>query len=601
MNAPDPSRTRANLGPMPQWDLSDLYPAMDSPLIDRDLTALLAEARAFEERYKDRLGDLAGDQLAGAVKLFENLQDRIGRIMSYAGLMFTTDQTDPKIGQFYQTMQERVNDVTLPLLFFTLELNRLEDAALEKKFSASAALEHYRPWIRDLRLFRPYQLSDTLEKLLLEKSLTARNAWTRLFDETIAAMRVTVDGESLTEAEALHLLSEKDAAKRRAAAMALSKAFEDRIALFALVTNTLAKDKEIEDRWRGLPAPETARHISNVVEAEVVEALHEAVVASFPRIAHRYYAMKAKWLGGERLDWWDRNAPLPQDEDRVIPWAEAQTIVLDAYRRFSPQLADIGQRFFREGWIDAPVRPGKASGAFSHPTVPSAHPYILMNYQGKTRDVMTLAHELGHGVHQVLAAGQGALMADTPLTLAETASVFGEQLTFQALLAQAEGAQKKRLLTMKVEDMLNTVVRQIAFYRFEKKVHAERRQGELTPERLGELWLEVQAESLGPALNFTPEYRHFWCYIPHFIHSPFYVYAYAFGDCLVNALYARYQDAHQGFQDKYLAMLAQGGRLRHKELLAPFGLDASDPAFWQKGLGVIEDFVSQLEALDKAG
>jgi oligoendopeptidase F len=383
------------------------------------------------------------------------------------------------------------------------------------------------------------------------------------------------------------------------AADALAETFKANMRVITLVTNVLAKDKEISDNWRGFKDIADSRHLANRVEREVVEALVEAVRAAYPRLSHRYYKLKAKWLGKEKLAHWDRNAPLPTSDNRVIPWVEAQDTVLTAYGKFSPKMAEIARRFFDDRWIDAPTRPGKAPGAFAHPTVPSAHPYVLVNYQGKTRDVMTLAHELGHGVHQVLAGPNGALMAPTPLTLAETASVFGEMLTFKSLLAKAATpAEKKSMLASKVEDMLNTVVRQIAFYNFERKVHTERRQGESTSERLNEIWLEVQGESLGPAIEFAPGYETFWTYIGHFIHSPFYVYAYAFGDCLVNSLYARYELANEGFQDKYFALLAAGGTKHHTELLAPFGLDATDPQFWSLGLGVIEGMIDELEKLE---
>ena len=329
-----------------------------------------------------------------------------------------------------------------------------------------------------------------------------------------------------------------------------------------------------------------------------MDALVAAVVESFPRLSHRYYAMKAKWLGLDRMKHWDRNAPLPGDLDRTIPWSAARDQVLGAYAAFSPELAEMGRDFFEKPWIDAALRPGKASGAFAHPTVPSAHPYLLLNYHGKSRDVMTLAHELGHGVHQRLAAGQGYLMSGTPLTLAETASVFGEMLTFRAMLdAETDPARRRLMLASKVEDMLNTVVRQIAFYRFETLVHDERRKGEVSSERLAEIWMSVQVESLGPAFDFTPDYGVYWSYIPHFVHTPFYVYAYAFGDCLVNALYGVYQDGQvPDFERKYLDLLRAGGTLRHQELLAPFGLDASEPAFWKRGLDVISGFIDELEA-----
>ena len=583
---------------LPEWDLSDLYPGRDSEPLARDLAQLADDAEAFRERYQGRLADLSGAALGAAIETYEQLQEQSGRIISYASLVHAGDLADPEIGRFFQTMQERINTVSTTLLFFTLELNRLDDADLKAK-EADPALTGYRPWLRDTRAFRPHQLSDEIEKLLHEKYVAGRAAWTRLFDETIADLRFTIGGKELTEAEAFDLLSDRDPEIRREAALVIGDVLGKHARTFALITNTLAKDKEIEDRWRRFARPISSRNLSNFVEDNVVDALIAAVRDSYPRLAHRYYKLKAGWFGVEALPFWDRNAPLPEDEDRLIPWPEAEETVLSAYGAFSPELAAVGGRFFAGGWIDAPVRPGKASGAFAHPTVPSAHPYLLLNYQGRVRDVMTLAHELGHGVHQVLAAKQGYLMADTPLTLAETASVFGEMLTFRALLArETDPKSRKIMLAAKVEDMLNTVVRQIAFATFELAVHDERREAELTPDRLGEIWLKVQRESLGPALSLDEPYRHYWTYIPHFIHTPFYVYAYAFGDCLVNSLYAVYQDAHQGFAEKYLELLRAGGTLRHQELLAPFGLDAADPSFWSKGLSVITGFIDELEGLD---
>jgi oligoendopeptidase F len=588
---------KAALGPLPQWDLSDLYPGRDSAELKRDLETGEAEAKAFHERYQGKLAALSGAELGAAIATYERLQESLGRVMSYASLVHATDMSDPEIGRFYQTTHEKVNDIETQLLFFALEVNRIEDGALDAKLAAPE-LARYAPWLRDVRSFRPYQLSDELERLLHEKSVAGRAAWMRLFDETEAALRFRINGKTLTSAEALHLLSDRHSATRKAAAKGLGEVFGKNVRLFSLITNTLAKDKEVEDRWRGFKRPISARNLSNFVEDEVVDALIGAVRDAFPRLSHRYYRLKAKWFGVEQLPYWDRNAPLPDEDDRSFPWREAQRIVLDAYAAFSPDLAAIGRRFFEHRWIDAPVKPGKASGAFAHPTVPSAHPYLLLNYQGKSRDVMTLAHELGHGVHQVLAAPQGNLMADTPLTLAETASVFGEMLTFRAMLAaETDPRRRKAMLAGKVEDMLNTVVRQIAFVEFEIRVHDERRTGELTPERIGEIWMDVQRESLGPAIGFEDEYRWYWTYIPHFIHSPFYVYAYAFGDCLVNSLYAVYQGAAPGFAQKYLDMLRAGGSKRHKELLAPFGLDASDPNFWKKGLAVVEGFIAELEAM----
>jgi oligoendopeptidase F len=585
----------AVLGDLPTWNLADLYSSPAGSDLESDLKRAAQEAEAFATDYEGKIAGLDGKTLGAAVARFETLSDLMGRIGSYAQLYYAQDQADPKRGQFAQNVSEKLNDIGTKLLFFRLELNKIEDADLAVKLE-HPALAKYAPWLRDVRLFRPHQLSDELEKYQHDQSVVGSSAWSRLFDETIARLRYPFRNEMLSEPQILDKLSSKDASVRQDAAKSFGKVQGDNIAVFSLVMNTLIKDKEIDDRWRKYQRPQSYRNLANVVEDEVVDALAGAVKAAYPRLAHRYYKLKAKWFGVDRMPYWDRNAPLPEHDDRTIPWPEAEKIVLDAYGAFSPDLAAVGRQFFGTGWIDAPARPGKSPGAFAHPTVPSAHPYLLLNYQGKVRDVMTLAHELGHGVHQVLAARQGALMADTPLTLAETASVFGEMLTFQSLLKSAPDARtRKAMLAGKVEDMLNTVVRQIAFYDFETRLHAERRNGELTPDAIGEIWMAVQSESLGPAFQFDDEYKHYWSYVGHFIHSPFYVYAYAFGDCLVNSLYAAYQSGLPDFQSKYLEMLKAGGVKRHKELLAPFGLDASDPAFWDKGLGVIAGFVDELE------
>jgi len=591
----------ADLGHLPNWNLADLYPAHDAPALAEDLARAAREAEAFEARYKGKLEEMAkrsGAELAGAIREMEALDDLMGRLGSFAGLFYTEDTTDPVRQKFYGDINEKLTAASTHLLFFTLELNRIDDAVLDAA-AADPALAHYRPWLDDIRMARPYQLEDRIEQLFHEKSVSGAAAWNRLFDETMAGLRFDVKGERLPIEPTLTLLQDPDGATRKQAAEALGATFKENLSTFTLITNTLAKDKEISDRWRGFEDIADSRHLANRVEREVVDALVAAVRDAYPDLSHRYYAMKARWFGSDTLDYWDRNAPLPLADTRKIPWTEARDLVLGAYDRFSPKMAEIAGDFFAKNWIDAPARPGKAPGAFAHPTVPSAHPYVLVNYQGRTRDVMTLAHELGHGVHQVLAAPNGALMAPTPLTLAETASVFGEMLTFKTLLAEAETAEKRKiLLAGKVEDMLNTVVRQIAFYTFERKVHAARREGELTADQLCELWMSVQGESLGPAVRFGPGYETFWTYIPHFIHSPFYVYAYAFGDCLVNSLYAVYEDAEEGFQDKYFAMLAAGGTKHHSELLAPFGLDATDPAFWHKGLSVISGFIDEIERMD---
>jgi oligoendopeptidase F len=604
--APVKSRPQvaADLGALPEWNLADLYSSIDAPEFRADLDRSETESVAFEKAYKGRLSELAaatqgGQSLAEPVRRYEALQDLIGRLASYASLVYFGNTADPAIAKFYGDVQERLTTISLHLLFFALELNRVDDAVIEKAM-ADPALGHYRPWIEDLRKDKPYQLEDRIEQLFHEKSVSGYSAWNRLFDETIGDLRFKVASNELTIEPTLSLLQDPDEKKRKAAAEALAKTFKANIRVFSRITNTLAKDKDISDRWRGFQDVADERHLSNRVEREVVDALVSAVQAAYPKLSHRYYALKAKWFGKKSLPHWDRNAPLPEVKMRTIAWPEARDTVLSAYGAFSPVMEKIAERFFDDRWIDAPVRPGKAPGAFAHPTVPSAHPYVLLNYQGKPRDVMTLAHELGHGVHQVLAAPNGPLMAPTPLTLAETASVFGEMLTFKKLLAATRNpVERKAMLAAKVEDMINTVVRQIAFYTFERRIHTERKSGELTSERIGQLWMEVQNESLGPAIELKPGYETFWSYIPHFIHSPFYVYAYAFGDCLVNSLYAVYEKADVGFADRYLAMLAAGGTKHHSELLKPFGLDARDPNFWSGGLGVVERLIGELEELDR--
>jgi oligoendopeptidase F len=592
--------TAPSTATVPHWNLTDLYFGTADPAIEADFGRLERQSAAFREAFEGRVESLDAEGLAGAIERYEAIEQGLGRLHAFAQLMFSADATLAASGQFYQSVSERASDVAASLLFFPLALNRIEDAALDAMLG-TPALARYAPWLRDLRAMRPHQLSDEAERLMHDKEVTGASAWSRLFDETIAGLRVSLAGEEVTLSAALNRLSDPDRGMREAAGRAIGAVLQRQAKLFTLITNTLAKDKAIDDAWRHYPSAIAARNRSNRVEDAVVEALVAAVGQSYPRLSHRYYTLKAGWLGLDRLEHWDRNAPLPGDDDPPIGWDAAQAHVLAAYRAFSPELAMIGQRFFDHPWIDAVPRPGKSGGAFAHPTVPDVHPYILLNYHGRARDVMTLAHELGHGIHQSLAAGHGYLMARTPLTLAETASVFGEMLTFRSLLdAETDPARRRLMLARKIEDMLNTVVRQIAFFQFERRLHDRRRAGELLPEEIGQIWLDVQRDSLGPAFNFTDEYRMFWAYVPHFIHSPFYVYAYAFGDCLVNALYGVYRDeaaAGRGdaFVRRYTELLRAGGTLRHGELLAPFGIDAADPAFWQRGLDVIAGFIDELE------
>ena len=586
------------LGNLPDWDLSDLYTSDDAPELQADLDWLATECAAFAADYEGKLASLSADDLLTCVQRNEKISQVSGRIMSYAGLRYYQLTTDAERAQFMSNCQEKLTNFTTPLVFFTLELNRLEDEQLAAAFAHNADLARYEPVFRRIRAMKPHQLSDELEKFLHDLGVVG-DAWERLFDETIAGLTFQVDGEDYNIEGTLNFLTDKARTKREAAARELARVFSENLKIFSRVHNTAAKEKEVIDRWRQMPTAQTGRHLSNDVEPEVVEALRNAVVAAYPRLSHRYYELKRKWLGLDRMQVWDRNAPLPMEDDRIVGWDEARKTVMDAYTAFDPRLGALAEPFFDKGWIDAGVKPGKAPGAFAHPTVTNVHPYVMLNYLGKPRDVMTLAHELGHGVHQVLAAEQGEMLSSTPLTLAETASVFGEMLTFRAMLDGAETQeQRKVLLAGKVEDMINTVVRQIAFYDFECKLHAARRKSELTPDDINALWMSVQAESLGPAFDYMDGYETFWAYIPHFVHSPFYVYAYAFGDGLVNALYAVYASGADGFQDKYIDMLKAGGSKHHKELLAPFGLDASDPAFWDKGLTMISDMIDELEAME---
>ena len=587
-----------DLGNLPEWDLSDLYAAPDAPELKRDLDWLEQACARFAADYEGKLASLDAATLLELVQRHEKIEGIAGRIMSFAGLRYYQLTTDAERTKFLSDMQDRITTFTTPLVFFTLELNRLDDGVLDAHFAANSDLARYKPAFDRIRAMKPYQLSDELEKFLHDLGVVG-DAWERMFDETIAGLTFNVDGEELTIEGTLNLLTEQDRSKREAASRELARVFSDNIRTFARVHNTQTKEKEILDRWRGMPTPQSGRHLSNDVEPEVVEALRNAVVAAYPRLSHRYYELKRKWLGLDVMQVWDRNAPLPMEETRVVDWADARATVMNAYSVFDPRMGEIAKPFFTDGWIDAAVKPGKAPGAFAHPTVTDVHPYVMLNYLGKPRDVMTLAHELGHGVHQVLAAGQGEMLSSTPLTLAETASVFGEMLTFRRMLDNATSqAERKIMLAGKVEDMINTVVRQIAFYDFECKLHDARRAGELTPDDINALWMSVQAESLGPAFEFMEGYETFWAYIPHFVHSPFYVYAYAFGDGLVNALYAVYQEQPEGFQEKYFDMLKAGGSKHHSDLLAPFGLDASDPAFWDKGLSMIEGFIEELEGME---
>ena len=594
----DHSKGSAELGQLPDWNLNDLYTSTDAKELVNDLNWLEKECDEFAKNYEGKLKFLSADEMLKCVIRNEKISSISGRIISYAGLLYYQKTTDADRAKFLSDMQEKITIFTTKLVFFSLEINSLDDDFLESLFKENVKLSRYKPVFEKIRALKPYQLSDEIEKFLHDLGIVG-DAWEKLFDETIAGLKFKIGGETLNIEATLNFLTDQKRENRKNATHELARVFGENIKIFTRVHNTQAKEKEIIDRWRKMPTPQMGRHLANQVEPEVVEALRNAVVKAYPKISHRYYELKRKWLGLETMQVWDRNAPLPMESDRLVTWDQAQTIVTDAYTNFDSRMSDLITPFFNKGWIDAGVKPGKAPGAFAHPTVTDVHPYIMLNYLGKPRDVMTLAHELGHGVHQVLASSQGQMLSSTPLTLAETASVFGEMLTFQQMLDNStDKNERKVLLANKVEDMINTVVRQIAFYDFECKLHDARKKGELTPSNINSLWMSVQSESLGPAFEFVEGYETFWAYIPHFVHSPFYVYAYAFGDGLVNALYATYEENPNGFEDKYFKMLSAGGSKHHKELLEPFGLDASDPEFWSKGLSMISGMIDELETFN---
>ena len=587
---------------LPSWSLNDLYDSFSSPRIKTDQEEVRRVAEKLVTTWKSKLHEADADTLAGIITDYENIAEKLGRMTSFADLAFAADMSDPEIGKQAQMMRELESEISAMLVFVELELADMSDDHMASLLS-SPAMAYWQPWIRIVRAFRPHQLSDELETMLIERQPSGRAAWIRLFDETATGLRFPIDDAMVSEAEVLDMMTDEDPAVREKAGLARSKVLDENKRLMTLIFNTIAKDKSVDDKWRHFDRPVSSRNLANDVEDDVVDALAQTVTSRMPDLTHRYYALKARWMGKDILPWWDRNAPLPGEDNRKFTWDEAKSLILEAFGDFDPMMAEVAGWFFDRGWIDAPQRDGKASGAFSHPTVPSAHPYILMNFSGNVRDVMTLAHELGHGIHQVLAAPRGHLMCSTPLTLAETASVFGEMLVFRKLLDSTEDRGHRRaLLAGKIEDMLNTVVRQIGFHNFETRFHDARKDGELTPDQVADIWMETQAVALGPSIDIDETYRPIWGFIPHFIHVPFYVYAYAFGDCLVNALWQVYAKADDGqakedFVRHYLDLLRAGGTNRHDVALAPFGLDAHDSGFWSLGLDMITGMIDELETL----
>ena len=590
---------KLELGPLPEWNLDDLYPGTDSKELKRDFEWLEKACADFSASYQGKIVSLDSDQLFECIQAREKIDSIAARIKAFADLGFSLDSSDPARGKFSGDCNERITGLVSPLVFFEVEFNRIPEADYEAMLEAEPGLRRYRQALDGCRKLRPHQLSPELERYISERAVVGRSAWTRLFDETISSMRFRVGDASLNIQQALDRMNSPARAAREESTKAFSKEFAERLPLFALITNTLAKDKEIDDGWRKYETPQSARHLSNEVEPEVVDAMTKAVADAYPAVSHRYYCLKAKWLGLDKLEIWDRNAPLPDSDERRIPWKTAKSIVLDSFDSFSPRMAGTASDFFENGWIDAGVKDGKSPGGFCHPTAAAVHPYILVNYQGQPRDVMVLAHELGHGVHQVLSAEQGEWLSQTPLTLAETASVFGEMLTFRSLLEQVKTPIERRsLLAGKVEDMINTVVRQVAFHIFESRLHERRRKGELTKDEINSIWIETQRECLGSAFNFMDGYEVFWAYIPHFVFAPFYVYSYAFGSGLAQALFAGSQCSPEGFADRYLELLNAGGSRPYREMLNPFGIDVADPKFWDAGLTTVSDLIDKLEELE---
>lgn len=596
-----PFQTPADSAEAPLWDLTDFYASRQDPRIEADLVrarALVDELNALEGRLLEARSDAAvlGERLDRAVTLYEQASDLLGGLGAYAFLAASTDRNDAGAQGFEATVREKITAIATPTVWVTLEINQLEEAEIEAALTAAPAAARWRPWLRRVRAMKPHELSQELETFLAERGPISAQ-WPRLFDETLAAMKVKAGKDELTLAEALNRLSDPKAARRKAAAEGLNEALGARVKTMALVLNTVAADKALEDKWRGFKRPADGRHLANEVDGDAVDAMAEAVGAAYPRLSHRYYALKARAMGKVKLDQWDRNAPIETTAPRGYDWAQGRELVLESFSDLGAEFADRAKGFFDKPWIDGRARPGKQSGAYAHPVTSDRHPYVFLNWMGERRDVLTLAHELGHGVHQTLAAGQGSLLADTPLTLAETASIFAEGLTFDRLLTTAPKAEQRGLLAGRIEDGLNTVVRQIAFHRFETRFHDERAKGELPVERIGEIWLEEMGGSLGPAVTLNPGYEHWWSYVSHFVHSPFYVYAYAFGDLLVAALMETRAKDPDGFTPLYRELLAGGGSKGYVEALAPFGLNPRDPAFWTIGTKRLEGLIDRFEAL----
>ena len=578
---------------LPIWKLNQFYESIEDNQINKDFKNLFTKSKNFQNKYRGNLNLLDRKSLINSLEEYEKIEEIIQKIQSFAYLTYCTDQLVDKIKKFYQEVEEKISNVEKNLIFYGIELNKLSSKKLDF-FSNSK----YVSWIQNHKKFKKFQKTEDNEKLLMEKSITSTSAWVKFFDQSMARLKFKYNQKYITETEILNLLSATDSKVRKEAAKVFGETLKENIFNFSFIMNTISKDLDIDKNIRGFEFSESSRHLSNQIEKSDVDSLVQTATNNYSEISHRYYKYKAKFFGSKKLNYWDRNAPYPNQKESKISWNEAKNIVVNAYSEFDDRFGKIANLFFENSWIHAQVKKGKTSGAFSHPTVPNCHPCILLNYQGKIRDVMTLAHELGHGIHQYLANKNGILLANTPLTLAETASVFGEMLTFKSLLNKSKTKdQKIFLLRSKIEDMLNTVFRQIAFFKFERGVHSKRASGELTEQEISEIWMDTQKESLGSAIKFGDNYKYFWAYIPHFIHSPFYVYAYAFGDCLVNSLYKKYEDGEDNFKEKYYKLLEAGGSIHYQNHLTKFKLNPKRQDFWQLGMNLIKNLMDDLEKL----
>ena len=576
---------------LPNWNLKDFYSSFKDEAISKDLDNFKKYTKTFKESYKDKLLSHSS-KLENIIEEYENGNEIGDKLGNYAFLIYATNMDVSEIVQFYQDINEKLTEISSDLIFFTNEINATSDDDFKKLINGSGK---YKNWLINIRRFKDHQLDEKSEQILLDKNLTASSSWVRFFEERINDLKFNIDGKELNSAGALNLLSDHDEKVRKKASESIETVFKSEVKTFTFITNTLAKDKITNDKWRKYCTPVDSRNLSNNVENDVVEALSKSVTSNYKNISHRYYELKSKIFKKNQLDYWDRNAPYPNSPKTLIKWEEAKDIVLRSYANFDESFKDIVLMFFQNNWIDAELKSGKSPGAFAASTIPSIHPYILTNFHGKTRDVMTLAHELGHGCHQYLSSKQGLLLSSTPLTLAETASVFGEMMTFRTLLNDSNKDTKKFLLASKIEDMINTVVRQISFFEFEKLIHSARKNGELSSDQICDFWMSTQIESLGPHIRLTEGYKYFWTYIPHFIHTPFYVYAYAFGDCLVNVLIQLYDEGLPNFKNHYIDLLKSGGSKHYSEVLKPFNVDLKNQKSWEKGLSMISGLIDEFE------